>query len=231
MRVFLPSLMAISLFYSVAGAVQAAGDAAAGKLKAATCEGCHGQASSHPQAPKLAGQPQSYIEQQLTGFQSGTRNDPVMKGMVAALSKEQDVKDVAAYYASLPYPMVSATKVSAKAKMGESLYLNKCIMCHGDRGEGSKGESAPKADPIASMFGGGGQAQVSKDVPLIGGQPEAYLVKSLQDYRSGARKSSNAFVMDIVSQRMSDSQIAAVAKYLSSFSGDGLPGQALAKRD
>lgn len=230
MRVFLPSIMAISLFFSVVGATQAAGNAAAGKLKAATCEACHGPASSHPAAPRLAGQPRDYTEQQLISFQNGTRTDPVMKGMAAALATEQDVKDVAAYYASLPYPEVSATKVSAKAKMGESLYLNKCAMCHGGRGAGSTGGGANTGEDISFMFGGG-ESQTPEDVPFIGGQPEAYLVKSLQDFRSGVRKSRSAFAMDMVSERMSDSQIVAVAKYLSSLSGGALPGQSLAKQD
>ncbi len=79
-----------------------AGDAAAGKGKAAMCAACHGAAgvSAVPTYPNLAGQKEAYLAKQLTDFKSGTRNDPTMKGMVASLS-DADIADLAAYYASL----------------------------------------------------------------------------------------------------------------------------------
>lgn len=79
-----------------------AGDAAAGKAKAATCSACHGAdgVSLVPMYPNLKGQKAAYIIKQLKDFKSGARKDPVMAGMVAALS-EQDMADLAAYYESL----------------------------------------------------------------------------------------------------------------------------------
>ena len=79
-----------------------AGDAAAGKGKSMMCAACHGTAgiSAVPTYPNLAGQKEAYLVKQLTDFKSGKRNDPTMKGMVAALSPA-DMADLAAYYASL----------------------------------------------------------------------------------------------------------------------------------
>jgi cytochrome c553 len=79
-----------------------AGDAAAGKGKSMMCGACHGTAgiSAVPTYPNLAGQKEAYLTKQLQDFKSGKRNDPTMKGMVAALS-EADMADLAAYYASL----------------------------------------------------------------------------------------------------------------------------------
>ena len=79
-----------------------AGDAAAGKGKAAMCSACHGAdgISPFPTYPNLAGQHAAYLNKQLNDFKSGARNDPMMKGMVASLS-EADMADLAAYYASL----------------------------------------------------------------------------------------------------------------------------------
>lgn len=79
-----------------------AGDAAAGKAKAATCSACHGAdgVSLVPMYPNLKGQKAAYTLKQLKDFKSGARKDPVMAGMVAALS-EQDMADLAAYYESL----------------------------------------------------------------------------------------------------------------------------------
>ncbi len=78
-----------------------AGDAAAGKTKARICAGCHGidGNSTNPQWPKLAGQHETYLVIATKAYQSGARNNPMMQPMVAGLS-DQDVKDLAAYFAS-----------------------------------------------------------------------------------------------------------------------------------
>ena len=79
-----------------------AGDAAAGKAKSMMCSACHGTAgiSAIPTYPNLAGQKEAYLAKQLKDFKSGKRNDPTMKGMVAALS-DADMENLAAYFSSL----------------------------------------------------------------------------------------------------------------------------------
>ncbi|GAA0823776.1 cytochrome c [Colwellia sp. D2M02] len=79
-----------------------AGDAAAGKSKAATCAACHGAdgIAAIPMYPNLAGQKEAYLVKQLKDFKAGTRKDPVMAGMAAPLS-DTDIADLAAYYSSL----------------------------------------------------------------------------------------------------------------------------------
>lgn len=80
----------------------AAGDAAAGKAKAASCAGCHGAQGKSvvPTYPNLAGQNAAYTAKQLKAFKSGARKDPTMNAMTAALS-DADINNLAAYYASL----------------------------------------------------------------------------------------------------------------------------------
>ncbi len=79
----------------------AAGDPAAGKVKAQACASCHGADgnASNPQFPRLAGQYESYLLQALRQYKSGQRKNAIMSGMVASLS-EQDMKDLAAWFAS-----------------------------------------------------------------------------------------------------------------------------------
>ena len=79
-----------------------AGDAAAGKAKAATCAACHGAegVSAVPMYPNLAGQKEAYLVKQLKDFKAGTRKDPVMSAMAMPLSDE-DIANISAYYASL----------------------------------------------------------------------------------------------------------------------------------
>lgn len=81
----------------------AGGNAAAGKEKSATCAACHGPEgmSATPQFPNIAGQYEDYLYQSLLDYKSGARNNAIMAGTVATLS-DQDMKDLAAYFASLP---------------------------------------------------------------------------------------------------------------------------------
>lgn len=86
------------------GSAIAAGDAAAGKTKSAACAGCHGPDgnSTVPTYPKLAGQHAAYLEQVMKDYKSGARANATMKAMVPALS-DQDIADLAAFYASQPH--------------------------------------------------------------------------------------------------------------------------------
>lgn len=78
-----------------------AGDAAAGKAKAAMCTGCHGADGNSmvPTFPKLAGQHEAYLVDAMKQYKSGARNNASMKPMVAALT-DTDIANLAAYYAS-----------------------------------------------------------------------------------------------------------------------------------
>ena len=79
-----------------------AGDAAAGKALAANCASCHGMQgiSVKPGVPHVAGQSAAYIRAALTAYRKGTRKDADMQKAVAGLG-ENDLADVAAYYAGL----------------------------------------------------------------------------------------------------------------------------------
>ena len=63
----------------------AAGDAAAGKAKSATCAACHGAEgiSANDIWPNLAGQKEGYLIKQMKAFKDGTRKDPMMSPMAA----------------------------------------------------------------------------------------------------------------------------------------------------
>jgi cytochrome c553 len=91
-----------SLLLVGASVSMAAGDAAAGKAKAAVCAGCHGAngISVAPIYPNLAGQKEAYIVSQLKAFKDGTRVNPIMAPMAKPLS-DADIENLAAYFSSL----------------------------------------------------------------------------------------------------------------------------------
>ena len=79
-----------------------AGDAAAGKAKAAICMACHGAAGVSPNDlwPNLAGQKEGYLVKQIKAFRDGNRIDVMMAPMVKPLS-DSDIENLAAYFSSL----------------------------------------------------------------------------------------------------------------------------------
>lgn len=83
------------------GVAHAAGDPAAGKVKAAGCAGCHGaNGQGVPPNPALAGKSEDQLLQVLQDFKSGKRSNAVMKALASGLS-DQDMANLAAYYGSL----------------------------------------------------------------------------------------------------------------------------------
>ena len=85
-----------------AGAVQGGGDAARGQELAADCADCHGDdGKGDEENPALAGLEEAYHVAQLKAFKSGERVDEgEMMGMYAEDLSEQDMADLAAYYAT-----------------------------------------------------------------------------------------------------------------------------------
>ena len=80
----------------------AGGNAEAGAKKAETCKACHGEGGGkpiQPDYPILAGQHADYLEAALNQYKSGKRKNATMAGFAAAL-KAEDIRDLAAYFAS-----------------------------------------------------------------------------------------------------------------------------------
>lgn len=96
------SLLLLVVISSLPLVSYAAGDAAAGKTKAALCAACHGAEGISPNDlwPNLAGQKQGYLVKQIKAFKDGSRKDPMMAPMAGTLS-DDDVDNVAAYFSSL----------------------------------------------------------------------------------------------------------------------------------
>jgi len=98
------SLLAVSISFallSLSGTAQAAGDIGAGQEKSGSCASCHGDQgnSMMPLFPKLAAQNEGYLVKQMQAFKDGSRSDSTMGAMVAGLT-DQDMQDIAAYYAA-----------------------------------------------------------------------------------------------------------------------------------
>ncbi len=187
--------VAISML-AFTGDINADGNAAAGRAKAAVCAACHGADgnSVSPQFPKLAGQNAAYIVQELQRFKSGSRKNVIMSGMAAGLS-DQDMQNLAAWFSSQMAKSGAADPGLVKA--GEALYrggdqaseVPACLACHGPDGAGN--------GPMA--------------IPALDGQYADYVVSQLQAFASGARSSP---MMNPIAARLTPARIKAVASYI-----------------
>lgn len=194
-----------------------AGHVNAGKQKAASCAGCHGENGNSMVAtfPKLAQQHSSYLEQQLHAFKDGSRKDPVMSPLAQSLSDE-DIADIAAYYAAqktsenaMPVaddddddkPNAKKLSVDELIAQGSNLYRNgdlsnevsACIACHGPYGEGNKPAS----------------------FPALKSQHADYLIKTLTDFKNGVRSTNPENIMYMIAKKMTAEEIKAVSYRIS----------------
>lgn len=100
MKLTIALLFALLLTTTIA---HAAGDAARGSELKDDCEDCHGEdGMGDDESPQIAGRDESYLFGQLMAFKTGTRpNSAEMMLWAIEDFDEQDLADLAAYYASL----------------------------------------------------------------------------------------------------------------------------------
>jgi cytochrome c553 len=101
------------------------GDAAAGKRKTVTCNGCHAQAAMSS-VPNLGGQAADYFVAAMEAYHDGVRTHPTMRDVAKAFSL-RDFKNFAAYYADAPPAADAAPAVPPAA-------AERCTACHGPAG-------------------------------------------------------------------------------------------------
>lgn len=198
-------------------AAQAKGSVEVGAALAATCGACHGAAganSINPEWPNLAGQNASYVTHQLHLLHDGKRvgkpgdaNAATMTAMAATLS-DQNIEDVAAYFATLAPAGLEADPVHWAA--GQKLYqwgdrsrsVPACSACHGPIGAGN---------PVGGY-------------PALRAQQSGYVLKQLNAYANDERYTKNekgassggdlAAIMHTIAGRLSDTDKRDLAAYI-----------------
>lgn len=192
------SLAATTVLANEAAPASAKPDVAKGQAKSTeVCGACHTNDGSRgsPANPILQGQHPDYLVKQLTEFKNDKRANPVMKGFASGLT-EQDMKNVAAFYAGLQAkPGFAKSKESAA--LGEKIYrggladrsIAACAGCHGPSGAG-----------------------IPAQYPRLAGQHGDYTYAQLVAFQTGTRKNSPQ--MTGIAAKMTDKEIKAVADYI-----------------
>jgi len=167
-----------------------------GATLAHQCAICHGPTGvSRADSPNLAGQYASAIYKELKDFKTGARVNAIMSPFALGLS-EQDMVDLASYYAYLPrlpaYHPVAAIPLPRIVINGAPLRnIAPCGSCHGalDNKVGS---------------------------PWLEGQSAVYIKSQLEALASGERRNDISEQMRNVARRMTPEEIAEAAQYYAS---------------
>ena len=207
MKKLLPAMMvALLAFAGAAQAQEKTGDVAAGQKKVAMCIGCHsipGYQASFPEVhkvPMISGQSAKFIASALNAYKKGERKHPTMRSIAETLS-EQDIADVAAYYAQDGGKAEAPAQVPQPSPaVAELLKRGNCQSCHGDN----------FSKPLDPSY------------PKLAGQHGDYLYVALKAYqieRNSAIGRSNA-IMAAQAKPFSHVELKQLADYLASLPGE-----------
>lgn len=197
------------------------GDPVAGREKSASCATCHGSngISVGPAIPHIAGQSIDYLYWELVQYHRGDFPALTMTAMVPDTLTDQDLRDMSAYYASLPANAAAANSIplpeidAATLAEGERLYLRgdpqkgipPCQGCHGVDARGQR--DAAHVDRSGN--------RPYSHYPALRGQPQTYLTMRLNLLRDEAMNNSSAEqIMTPISKRMDEESINAVSAWL-----------------
>ena len=169
-----------------------------GATLALRCTPCHGPTGiSFANSPNLAGQYAITIYKQLRDYQAGARTNAIMTPMAQSLSDE-DVRRIAAYYASLPKPGASRLTAAPPpiVRWGAPMRdVAPCGSCHGT-------------------------IDHTLAAPWLNGEPYAYLIGQLEAFHDGTRVNDINEQMRAVARGMTASEMVAAAAY---YSGESNP--------
>lgn len=167
------------------------------------CAACHGPDGNSPTPanPKLAGQHADYLYKQLTNFKAKPgakepeRNNAIMGAFAAQLS-DQDMRNVAAFYASQALTPAAAREKNL-VDLGRNIYR-----------AGIAGKGVPACAGCHGPSGAGMPAQF----PRLQGQYAEYTEAQLTAFKQGTR--ANNASMTAIAMRLSEAEIKAVSDYV-----------------
>jgi cytochrome c553 len=164
-----------------------------GATLALNCTMCHGaRGTSQANAPNLAGQYPEVIVKQLTDYRLGDRTHTAMQALARNMS-ERDIRDLAAYYASLArnrnVPFTDMSTVPALVRVGDPMRnVAPCASCHGG---------------IEQKIG----------APWLEGMPKEYLVQQLEAFATGTRRNDSHAQMRNMARSLTPKEIDEVSAF------------------
>lgn len=159
--------------------------------KAQICSACHGANGVPLQKdyPVIWGQQQGYLFIELRDLKTGARKNDLMSPIAQSLAIS-DLMPLAQYFAQKTWPDLAQPPATGDV-LAHAQRINAAIVCTSCHQEGFKGDSVQ---------------------PRLAGQNHDYLVKTMTDFRTGARANNPG--MTALMKAISGSDIAALATYI-----------------
>ncbi len=161
------------------------------------CAACHmpeGWGLSRGTVPQVAGQHRKVVIKQLADMRAGNRDNALMVpySSVEIIGGAQAVADVAGYIDTLEISIDNGRGAGDDLELGERLYRENCVRCHGATGEGDD----------------------DRYMPRIQAQHYNYLVRQFEWIRDGKRRNADP---DMVAQieGFEEREVRAVLDYVS----------------
>lgn len=167
-----------------------------------TCHGQSGQGTNNGYFPRIAGKPAGYLYNQLVAFRDGNRRYPPMNYLVAYLP-DTYLREIAEHFAKQRPPF--ATKETAQVDSATTI-RGRTLATAGD---------ASKGIPACVACHGAGLTGMEPGIPGLVGLRPTYIVAQLTRWRVGERHAAEPDCMKRVTTRLSDTDITAVAAWLS----------------
>jgi cytochrome c553 len=167
-----------------------------GATLAMQCAICHASnRQGQVDTPNLEGQPAAAVYKQLRDFKVAARTNAIMSPFAVKLS-EQDMLDLAAYYAYLPrqpgsYPDSAAAAPQIVARGAPMRNVAACSSCHGT-------------------------TDAKLGTPWLDGQSAVYIKAQLQAFATGARRNDISEQMRNIARQMTAAEIDEAARYYAS---------------
>ncbi len=162
------------------------------------CAGCHGMRGEGRPAggyPRLAGQPQAYLQRQLEAYADGRRASAVMGPLAKRLAPEEHER-MAAHFAALKVP--ATENPSTDSPRGHELT--------------TVGDNALRVQACQNCHGPGGVGR-PPFIPYLAGLHREYLERDLHAWRAGTRRTDPSGQMSLIARLLSEQDIAALAAY------------------
>lgn len=167
-----------------------------------TCHGQSGQGTGNGYFPRIAGKPAGYLYNQLVAFRDGVRKYPPMNYLVAYLP-DAYLREIAEHFARQrpPFaPKEATTADAATIERGRTLV--------------TAGDPARQVPPCAACHGAG-LTGMEPGIPGLVGLRPAYIAGQLTRWRVGDRRAAEPDCMRRIASRLSETDVGAVAAYLS----------------
>ena len=167
-----------------------------------TCHGQSGQGTGNGLFPRIAGKPAGYLYNQLVAFRDGTRKYTPMNYLVAYLP-DPYLREMAEHFAALRPAFMARDRQSADSA---TLARGQVLVATGDSKRGI---------PACIACHGNGLTGMNPGIPGLVGLRAQYIAGQLTRWRVGERHAAEPDCMKRIATRLSETDIAAVAGWLS----------------